>query len=564
MGGKPSKLDRTDGARKKKDKKKNEDKKPSSKQQEAPVENNEPCQTVTNPPSEPEPSVEPTVRPRLRRVPMPTPASLVEQQEESPSPMQQRMYRALYDFDGQEEGDLTFRRGEVIMVMQPGDDSSAKGRWLKGWVAGDDTREGFVPGNFLADLPPDDPKLLPGYYNYGRPDAEKELVRAAHPVGSYIVRPCGNNSDSLALSVKYKHLDAFKIYHYKIKKDPAGGGLVFISNSKKFPTVSELIEYYKGESGLVCKLSAPVDTNTKPVVPFRELFIHQQKIKCTTKLGSGSFGVVFQGKLLEKIDVAVKQLKMGSDLSTESSLIEEAQTQYRLSHRNVIQLIGYSQTDKGEFWLIMEFAEKGSLHSQLTSTQLPFRQQIDYIRQVSNGMAYLEKEQVVHRDLRAANILLTDKDELKIADFGLARVIEKSDSLYTVEAGVYRGDQECRFPIRWTAPEGINKHEFSVKSDVWSFGVCAYEIVTGGRKPYQDRNNQQVTEFVNSGQRLENPLDNRFDRDDPRSQQAKFLYEEVLLYCWRTRPEDRPTFASLSATFEDFENTVSSRYNMYD
>uniref|UniRef100_A0A1I8FAE0 non-specific protein-tyrosine kinase n=1 Tax=Macrostomum lignano TaxID=282301 RepID=A0A1I8FAE0_9PLAT len=328
MGGKPSKLDRTDGAQRKKDKKKNEDKKPSSKQQgSACWKTTNRAKTCHQSPSEPEPSVE------SRRVTGGAAGRVAF------TDAGKRMYtRTVYDFDGQEEGDLTFRRGEVIMVMQPGDDSK---RQKAGWVAGDDTREGFVPGNFLADLPPDESQncCLVTITTAGR-TLRRELVRAAHPVGSYIVRPCGNNSDSLALSVKYKHLDAEAVWSAKVER-------------------------------------SPWTRTRKPVVPFRELFIHQQKIKLHHKAGQ---------------------------------------------------------------W---------QLWSLRTSAWL--------------------------------------------------RVIEKSDSLYTVEAGCTGAIKECRFPIRWNGSGGAsNKHEFSVKSDVWSFGVCAYEIVTGGRKPYQGH--QQVTEFVNSGQ----------------------------------------------------------------
>ncbi|KAL0599565.1 Tyrosine-protein kinase Lyn [Plecturocebus cupreus] len=91
------------------------------------------------------------------------------------------------------------------------------------------------------------------------------------------------------------------------------------------------------------------------------------------------------------------------------------------------------------------------------------------------GMAYIERKNYIHRDLRAANVLVSESLMCKIADFGLARVIE--DNEYTAREG-------AKFPIKWTAPEAINFGCFTIKSDVWSFGILLYEIVTYGKIPY--------------------------------------------------------------------------------
>lgn len=77
---------------------------------------------------------------------------------------------------------MSFRRGDVILVTE--NVERVSGQWLMGCLAGDENRRGFVPGNFLADMLSDDPKLLPGFYDISRPDAEKELVRPAHQVGA--------------------------------------------------------------------------------------------------------------------------------------------------------------------------------------------------------------------------------------------------------------------------------------------------------------------------------------------------------------------------------------------
>lgn len=103
------------------------------------------------------------------------------------------------------------------------------------------------------------------------------------------------------------------------------------------------------------------------------------------------------------------------------------------------------------------------------------QQLIDMSAQIAAGMAYLESQNYIHRDLAARNVLVADGNVVKIADFGLARLIKEDE--YEARIG-------ARFPIKWTAPEAANYSKFSIKSDVWSFGILLTELVTYGRIPY--------------------------------------------------------------------------------
>ena len=147
-------------------------------------------------------------------------------------------------------------------------------------------------------------------------------------------------------------------------------------------------------------------------------------------------------------------------------------------------------------------------------------------------MTYLEEHSYVHRDLTASNILVGEGNVCKVGGFGLARVIEKDTCYYH-----YKGD---KIPIKWTAPEAALHDRFTIKSDVWSFGVTMWEVVTKGAVPYPGMNNRQVLEAVYGGYRMPKP-DNCPDA----------LYE-IMLSCWKQESDDRPTFEYLKYTLEDF------------
>ena len=148
------------------------------------------------------------------------------------------------------------------------------------------------------------------------------------------------------------------------------------------------------------------------------------------------------------------------------------------------------------------------------------------------GMAYLEEHSYIHRDLAARNVLVGEGNVCKVADFGLARV-----TMATYKPA------DPNFPIRWTAPEGIFRNQFSIKSDVWSFGILMAEIVTKGDVPYKGMDNNDVIILLKLQFRMSKPP----HCPDP-------LYE-IMRRCWKERPEDRPTFASLQKSILDFQRS---------
>lgn len=144
-------------------------------------------------------------------------------------------------------------------------------------------------------------------------------------------------------------------------------------------------------------------------------------------------------------------------------------------------------------------------------------------------MSYLETRNYIHRDLAARNCLVGDNNLVKVADFGLARLMR--DDTYTAHAG-------AKFPIKWTAPEGLAYNKFSTKSDVWAFGVLLWEIATYGMSPYPGIDLTDVFHKLESGYRMERP-----NGCPPE------VYD-LMRQCWNWQAQDRPTFKNIHHMLE--------------
>lgn len=277
----------------------------------------------------------------------------------------------------------------------------------------------------------------------------------------------------------------------------------------------------------------------------------RHRLKFFNILGEGAFGQVWKCEALD-LDgkdtgvtvVAVKTLKENANEKEKSDLVSELQVMKLLEpHANVVRLLGCC-TDKEPIFLIMEYISKGKLQSYLRNSRaeryynnmhgqsrsLTSRDLTSFAYQVAKGMEFLSGNGIIHRDLAARNILITEEHICKVADFGFARDI--------IANHVYERKSEGRLPIRWMAPESLYDNIFTVKSDVWSFGVLIWEIVTLGSTPYPGMSAVEVMKKVRDGYRLDKPEHCRRE-----------LYN-IMYYCWDKDPKERPSFTELLELLE--------------
>ncbi|KAM4699569.1 tyrosine-protein kinase Fgr isoform 1-T2 [Discoglossus pictus] len=447
------------------------------------------------------------------------------------------LFIALFDYDARTEDDLTFNKGEKLHII-----NSSEGDW---WEARSLStgKTGYVPSNYVA--PANSIQAEEWYFGkIGRKDAERELLSMGNPRGAFLVRESETSKGAYSLSVR--DFDATKgdhVKHYKIRKLDSGG--FYITTRVQFDSVRELIQYYTEFNDGLCHLLTQSCVNSRPEtlgLAKDAWEITRDSISLDTKLGQGCFGDVWKGTWNGTTKVAVKTLKAGT-MSPEAFL-EEAQIMKKLRHVKLVQL--YAVVSEEPIYIVTEYMSQGSLLDYLKEGDgryLKLLQLVDMSAQIASGMAYIERMNYIHRDLRAANILVGDNLVCKIADFGLARLIE--DNEYTARQG-------AKFPIKWTAPEAALYGRFTIKSDVWSFGILVCELLTKGRIPYPGMSNREVLEHVEKGERMQSPP------GCPSS-----LYD-MMLQCWRGEPEERPTFEYLQSFLEDYFTATEPQYQPGD
>nr|CAD7396592.1 unnamed protein product [Timema poppensis] len=264
--------------------------------------------------------------------------------------------------------------------------------------------------------------------------------------------------------------------------------------------------------------------------------IARDKVVINRKLGEGAFGTVYGGEahFNEKgwVAVAVKTLKTGSTTEEKLDFLSEAEVMKRFEHKNIVKLLGVC-TKNEPVYTIMEFMLYGDLKTFLLarrhlvnekiseeSDEISSKKLTTMAMDVARALGYLAELKYVHRDVASRNCLVNANRVVKLGDFGMTRPMYESD--------YYKFNRKGMLPVRWMSPESLALGIFTPSSDVWSFGVLLYEIITFGSFPFQGLSNNQVLEHVKAGNTLTIPLG------------VKPLLEGLIQSCWNNDHKKRP------------------------
>ncbi|XP_008823954.1 tyrosine-protein kinase ABL1 isoform X2 [Nannospalax galili] len=446
-----------------------------------------------------------------------------------PSENDPNLFVALYDFVASGDNTLSITKGEKLRVLG----YNHNGEWCEAQTK---NGQGWVPSNYITPV-----NSLEKHSWYHGPVSRNaaEYLLSSGINGSFLVRESESSPGQRSISLRYEG----RVYHYRI--NTASDGKLYVSSESRFNTLAELVHHHSTVAdGLITTLHYPAPKRNKPTVygvspNYDKWEMERTDITMKHKLGGGQYGEVYEGVWKKySLTVAVKTLK--EDTMEVEEFLKEAAVMKEIKHPNLVQLLGVC-TREPPFYIITEFMTYGNLLDYLRECN---RQEVSAVvllymaTQISSAMEYLEKKNFIHRDLAARNCLVGENHLVKVADFGLSRLM--TGDTYTAHAG-------AKFPIKWTAPESLAYNKFSIKSDVWAFGVLLWEIATYGMSPYPGIDLSQVYELLEKDYRMERP------------EGCPEKVYELMRACWQWNPSERPSFAEIHQAFETMfqESSIS-------
>uniref|UniRef100_A0A2K5VVG5 Tyrosine-protein kinase n=1 Tax=Macaca fascicularis TaxID=9541 RepID=A0A2K5VVG5_MACFA len=291
-----------------------------------------------------------------------------------------------------------------------------------------------------------------------------------------------------------------------------------------FPSIPLLIDHLLSTQQPLTKKSGVV---LHRAVPKDKWVLNHEDLVLGEQIGRGNFGEVFSGRLrADNTLVAVKSCRETLPPDIKAKFLQEARILKQYSHPNIVRLIGVC-TQKQPIYIVMELVQGGDFLTFLRTegARLRVKTLLQMVGDAAAGMEYLESKCCIHRDLAARNCLVTEKNVLKISDFGMSR--EEADGVYAASGGLRQ------VPVKWTAPEALNYGRYSSESDVWSFGILLWETFSLGASPYPNLSNQQTREFVEKGGRL------------PCPELCPDAVFRLMEQCWAYEPGQRPSFSTI-------------------
>ncbi|XP_070563253.1 uncharacterized protein [Ptychodera flava] len=263
-------------------------------------------------------------------------------------------------------------------------------------------------------------------------------------------------------------------------------------------------------------------------------------------LGQGEFSRVLPAQLKSNritCDVAVKQItKSRYDYISHPNFCEEILRLIKLhNHPNIIKLHGVILSRDMKY-MVLEYASRGDMFAYIKSLSLQRMSKVEeerlvrLARDVTLALQYLEEKTIVHRDVAARNVLITEDYVAKLADFGLSRDIKRCDGNYVKPPW---SEGQGPLPLKWMPPEFVNRGIFKIKSDIWSFGILMWEIATLGATPYGNVSQYELMTIQRNGQRPERP------------KACSKKWFTVMRKCWHAPLQLRPSAKALTGELDD-------------
>ncbi|KAH9503785.1 hypothetical protein Btru_066620 [Bulinus truncatus] len=238
----------------------------------------------------------------------------------------------------------------------------------------------------------------------------------------------------------------------------------------------------------------------------------------------------------DRLIVNIDDLTLGKVLGSDSTdklvdlenFTKEAMIMKNFHHPNVLELIGIAENFPGTPYVVLPYMDNGDLltYVRKETLEISLHDVIKFGADIASGMAYLSSLKFVHRDLAARNCMLNSAFTVKVADFGLCRDV--------YEKGYYSSDNKKSLPIRWMALESVEHGAYSTKSDVWSFGIVLWELLTRGMMPYPGVDGWDIINFLRQ-RRLSRPYF------------CPLTLYAIMTSCWEFLPDRRPEFTSLTS-----------------
>ncbi|KAL5005113.1 hypothetical protein ScPMuIL_018569 [Solemya velum] len=351
-----------------------------------------------------------------------------------------------------------------------------------------------------------DQEILWYFGKVSRNASEEWLLSPGYPKGTFLIRKGEAEPDTFTLSIRdCDELNGYLVKHYKIQINRGDTPLkdsFFITPKRSFVSLPELVDHYREVSDGLCCRATQVCVKPRSLLwtlergKQDEFATTKDSLQLIRKIGSGQFADVWLGKWCSIKTVAVKIQK--KDSVTTAAFLDEAQVLKTLQHGHIIRLLAVCNEIE-PVYLVTEYMINGRLSLYLregNGKNLGASDLLWISAQIADAMAYMEKENFVHRNLGARNILVGEQNRIKVAGYGMTKVADDPD--FNFRRGL-------KMAIKWMAPEVLKCNKYSTKADVWSFAIVLIEIFSYGKEPYEGMGSKEAFENVQNGYRIPRP-----------------------------------------------------------